>query len=172
MEWILSYYNRCLTSTDETLKTLILNCRTAEKQEAELKAKLAARRKRKQKEAARKAEEDALKRLSADEELQGSKLDAPDLTSGLKSDVNIAGLSMEEQAVIREHERVQEEMRKRHGEERTNLNGKLDDNAQQQEASDAKKSNAEREKLIREKKNKQAAELAARKDLSEEEMAR
>ncbi|XP_070551432.1 trichohyalin-like [Ptychodera flava] len=143
-----------------------------EKQEAELKAKLAARRMRKMKEASKKAEEEALKRLNEDEELQTSKLEAPDLTSGLKSDINMADLSMEEQAVIRDHERVQTEMQTRHAEENEDLLNKMERETSSKETNEAKKAQSEREKLIREKKNKQAAELAARKDLSEDEVAR
>ncbi|XP_077985306.1 uncharacterized protein LOC144439946 [Glandiceps talaboti] len=163
---LLDQYRRDAENLDFELST------QKERQEAELKAKLRARRERKQKEAARQSEEETRKRLSEAEELQTSQLQSTDLTSGLKSDMNLHDMSVEEQAVVREHERVQEDLHKRHAQESEDLVGKLEKDNSQKEMADAKKFNSEREKLIREKKNKQAAELAARKDLSEDEVAR
>ena len=60
-------------------------------------------------------------------------------------------------------------MRKRHEDERDRLNQKLDADLRKEEARIVKELDSERDKLIREKKNKQAAEIGSRPDLSDEE---
>ena len=66
-------------------------------------------------------------------------------------------------------DRQKEQMRKRHDDERDKINQKLDSEIRKEEAQVVKDLDNERERLIREKKNKQAAEIASRPDLSEDE---
>ena len=73
------------------------------------------------------------------------------------------------QAVVREHQRVQEEMKQRHAEAKEDLAKKLTDEVKTKETTEREKLEREKSKLILETKNKHAAELAARQDLSEEE---
>ncbi len=68
-------------------------------------------------------------------------------------------------------ERSKSEMRTRHELERDKLAQRLDLEAKQEERKTSSDTDKEREKLLREKKTKQAAELAARKDLTQDEMA-
>ena len=62
-------------------------------------------------------------------------------------------------------------MKERHREERDQLSSQVEGDARKQEADLLKETELEKERLLREKKNKQAAELAARKDLSPDELA-
>lgn len=61
-------------------------------------------------------------------------------------------------------------MKERHDEDKKRLQQKLDGEAKQKETDGLKGLERERTKVLTEKRNKQAAELAARRDLSEEEM--
>ena len=67
--------------------------------------------------------------------------------------------------------RVNAEMEKRNKEEHDALASKLEAEARKEERALSAKSDESREIALREKKNKQAAELAARKDLSQDEVA-
>ncbi|XP_022100041.1 trichohyalin-like [Acanthaster planci] len=143
-----------------------------DRQEADLSAKLNARRDRKKLEARRLAQEDAAKRLLAEQEKQREKLSEGKLVEGLQSlsPADMADLTIEEQAVLREHQRVQEDLTQRHKDEKEQLSEKLVTEAKQKDEDEAKRFNRERTKLLSEKRNKQAAELAARRgDMSEEE---
>ena len=62
-------------------------------------------------------------------------------------------------------------MKERHREERDKLSAQMDADARKQEADLLKETEQEKERLLREKKNKQAAELAARRDLTPDELA-
>ena len=68
-------------------------------------------------------------------------------------------------------ERMKEELKKRHKQERDSLATKLDHDAQREEEELKKHANSETEQLLREKKNRNAAELAARSDLSQDQLA-
>ena len=62
-------------------------------------------------------------------------------------------------------------MRKQQQKDHEGTIAKLDEESERQEDALKKQMQAEQEKILREKKNKQAAELAARNDLSEEQLA-
>ena len=62
-------------------------------------------------------------------------------------------------------------MRRIQEEERERLNAKMDAEANSKEKQLLEDLNRQREQALRERKNKQAAELAARPDLSQEELA-
>ena len=62
-------------------------------------------------------------------------------------------------------------MKKRHQNERDQLTSKLDAEAQRQEQEMARSLDAQTEQSVRERRNKHAAEQAARPDLSQEELA-
>ena len=66
---------------------------------------------------------------------------------------------------------MKEELKKRHKQERDALASKLDQDTQREEDELKKHANSELEQLLREKKNRNAAELAARTDLSQEQLA-
>ena len=68
-------------------------------------------------------------------------------------------------------ERSKDSLKKQQQKEHETTLSKLDDDAQRQEETLRKQMQDERDKILREKKNKQAAELAARNDLSEEKLA-
>ena len=78
---------------------------------------------------------------------------------------------MEAQALKKEQERSKEDMKERHRQERDELSSQIEADARKQEADLVKETETEKERLLREKKNKQAAELAARRDLTSEELA-
>lgn len=61
-------------------------------------------------------------------------------------------------------------MRKRHKQDRDKLGEKIDSEAQRQEQELRKEHETEKERLLREKRNRQAAELAARTDLSDDQL--
>lgn len=61
-------------------------------------------------------------------------------------------------------------MKKRQKQEREKLSSKLDEESYAEERNLKKELDSEQEKLIREKKNRQATELAARTDLSDEQL--
>lgn len=67
-------------------------------------------------------------------------------------------------------ERSKDELRKRQKQDFDKLTSKLDSEAQQQEDAVKSQLNNEREKILREMRNKHAAELAARPDLSQEQI--
>ncbi|XP_033122761.1 uncharacterized protein LOC117121631 [Anneissia japonica] len=138
-----------------------------DRQEADLKAKIQSRQERKQRDLQRMAEEEAAQRFLAEQEKQVQQDDL-NLTSGLQ--VNLEDLSIEEQAVVREHQRVQEEMKQRHEEEQQKLKEKLEQEGKEKQEDELRRVDSERLKIITEKKNKQAAEITARTDLSDEEM--
>ena len=74
------------------------------------------------------------------------------------------------QSVIREHQRIQEDFKIRQKEDREQLAEKLTDETRKKEEGEGKQFERERTKLLSEKRNKQAAELAARRgDMSDEE---
>ena len=62
-------------------------------------------------------------------------------------------------------------MRERHHKEREELSSQVEADTRKQEADLLKQAEQEKERLLREKKNKQAAELAARRDLTPDELA-
>ncbi|XP_071958404.1 uncharacterized protein [Antedon mediterranea] len=138
-----------------------------DRQESELKAKIQSRQQRRQKDFQRIAEEEAAQRFLTEQQKQVHQDDV-NLTSGLQ--VNMNDLSIEEQAVVREHQRVQEEMTERHEEEKKTFKKKLEEEGKQKQEADLRRMDSERMKVITEKKNKQAAEITARTDLSDEEM--
>ena len=78
---------------------------------------------------------------------------------------------MEAQALKKEQDRAKEEMKERHRQERDQLSSHVEADARKQEADLLKETEQEKERLLREKKNKQAAELAARRDLTPDELA-
>ena len=78
---------------------------------------------------------------------------------------------MEAQALKKEQDRAKEEMKERHRQERDQLSLRVETDARKQEADLLKETEQEKERLLREKKNKQAAELAARRDLTPDELA-
>ena len=61
-------------------------------------------------------------------------------------------------------------MKKRHRDEKASLTGKLDSDARSEEKKLNQELDMHKEKILREKRNKQATELAARQDLSQEEV--
>lgn len=61
-------------------------------------------------------------------------------------------------------------MKKRHKQEREKVVEKLDAEEEKEERVMAKELDSEREKLLREKRNRQATELSSRKDLTEEQI--
>ncbi|CAH1797049.1 unnamed protein product [Owenia fusiformis] len=139
----------------------------------DMKAKLAARKARKLKEIQRLQEEEAAKRFVSEQEKQMKQVVAAKASEDdmLRLPEVHIGESIEEQALRKEQERAREEMRERHEHEREDLGTKLEQSARQGEQDTLRNLENEKEKILREKKNKQAAELAARTDLSEEEMA-
>ncbi|XP_033646870.1 uncharacterized protein LOC117306372 isoform X1 [Asterias rubens] len=143
-----------------------------DRHESDLNAKLDARRERKKMEARRVAQEVAAKRLLAEQAKQMDKMNEGKLVEGLQSlsPAEIADLSLEEQSVIREHQRIQEDLKIRQKEDREQLAEKLTDETRKKEEGEGKQFERERTKLLSEKRNKQAAELAARRgDMSDEE---
>lgn len=62
-------------------------------------------------------------------------------------------------------------MRKRHKQERDALAAKLDQEGQKNEKVIRQQTDAEMEQLLHEKKNRDAAEVASRKDLTQEQTA-
>ena len=78
---------------------------------------------------------------------------------------------MEAQALKKEQDRAKEEMKERHRQERDQLSSQVEVDTRKQEADLLKETEQEKERLLREKKNKQAAELAARRDLTPDELA-
>ena len=68
-------------------------------------------------------------------------------------------------------ERMKEELRKRHKQERDAAAAKLDQESQREESELRNRGDGELEQLLREKKNRNAAELAARTDLSQDQLA-
>ena len=78
---------------------------------------------------------------------------------------------MEAQALKKEQDRAKEEMKERHRQERDQLSSQVKADARKQEADLLKETEQEKERLLREKKNKQAAELTARRDLTPDELA-
>ena len=79
--------------------------------------------------------------------------------------------TLEAQALKKEQERAKEEMKKRQEQERQELTRQLEAEARNDEDDLLKQHEEEKEKTLREKTNKQAAELAAREDLTPEEAA-
>lgn len=67
-------------------------------------------------------------------------------------------------------ERAKEDMKKRHKQERENLGGKLDNEDGNQERDARKELDSEMEKILREKRNRQAADMAARTDFSDDQL--
>lgn len=61
-------------------------------------------------------------------------------------------------------------MKKRHKQEREKVVEKLDAEEEKEERVMTKELDSEREKLLREKRNRQATELSSRKDLTEEQI--
>lgn len=61
-------------------------------------------------------------------------------------------------------------MKKRHKQEREKVVEKLDAEEEKEERVITKELDSEREKLLREKRNRQATELSSRKDLTEEQI--
>ena len=68
-------------------------------------------------------------------------------------------------------ERSKENLKKQQQKEHQDALVKLDEDSARQEEALKKQMQDERDKILREKKNKQAAELAARNDLTEEKLA-
>lgn len=61
-------------------------------------------------------------------------------------------------------------MKKRHKQEREKVSERLDAEEDKEERVLTKELDSEREKLLREKRNRQATELSSRKDLTEEQI--
>lgn len=61
-------------------------------------------------------------------------------------------------------------MKKRHKQDREKLGDKLDAEEDKEERMLSKELDSEKEKLLREKRNRQATELSSRKDLTEEQI--
>lgn len=61
-------------------------------------------------------------------------------------------------------------MKKRHKQDREKLGDKLDAEEEKEERMLSKELDSEKEKLLREKRNRQATELSSRKDLTEEQI--
>ena len=78
---------------------------------------------------------------------------------------------MEAQALKKEQDRAKEEMKARHRQERDQMSSHVEADVRKQEADLLKETEQDKERLLREKKNKQAAELAARRDLTPDELA-
>ncbi|XP_071497013.1 uncharacterized protein [Diadema antillarum] len=146
-----------------------------DQQSSNMNAKLAARRNKRKQDMQRVAEEAAAQRILKEQEKSVGKEpgDAGGFSiMGVAEDtpINMAELSMEEQAVVREHQRVQEEMKQRHQEEKEDLAKKVAEDAKTKEEGEVRRLEREKSKVLSETRNKHAAELAARQDLSEEEM--
>ena len=80
------------------------------------------------------------------------------------------GDSMEEQALRKEQDRHKEDMKKRQKDELSAVQQQTDKESKQAEAAAKKQYETELEQAIREKKNRQAAEIQARPDLTKDQM--
>ena len=78
-------------------------------------------------------------------------------------------LSFLHQALKHEQQRAMEELNERHGEEQERMEDKLAREAKEEEARMMKAFEQERERALREARNRQAAELTARSDMSSDE---
>ncbi|RUS80922.1 hypothetical protein EGW08_011303, partial [Elysia chlorotica] len=142
---------------------------------ADVQARLAARRERKLRETSRNLEE-----LAAQKSVSEQNQQIKSATTGPVAIKEIPGLyhmpaveygvSIEEQALKKDQDRALEDLKKRHQNERDQLASKLDADAQQQEQEIARSMDAQMEQTVRERRNKHAAEQAARPDLSQEEL--
>ncbi|KAH3741464.1 hypothetical protein DPMN_048189, partial [Dreissena polymorpha] len=148
-----------------------------DRQLEDLRAKLQARRNRRMNEATRKMEEDEAQRVVAEQRKQmqqevekEAEVNVAVDTSLIKQPkVNIAE-SIEEKALKKDQERGKEDLRKQQKKEFDSVASKLDSEAQKQEEAMKGQLNSEREKVLRELKNKHAAEIAARPDLSQDQI--
>lgn len=149
-----------------------------ERQLGDLKAKLESRRARRLADSQRKLEEEEAQRIIAEQRKQMQQ-QMPDNTgeqvtvdTGLikAPKVNMGGESAAELALKKEQERIKADLKKQHGQEFDKIATKLEQEGQQKEGALKKQLDGEREKILRELKNKHAAELAARPDLSQDQV--
>ncbi|WAR00886.1 hypothetical protein MAR_025258, partial [Mya arenaria] len=148
-----------------------------DRQLEDLRAKLQARRNRRINESHRKLEEDEAQRIIADQRRQMAqevnKETGPEVTvdTGLvrQPKVNLVE-SMEEKALKKEQDRAKDDLKRQQKKEFDNLAAKLDSDASKQEDNIKKQLSGEREKVLRELKNKHAAEIAARPDLGQDQI--
>lgn len=80
------------------------------------------------------------------------------------------GESNEEKALKKEHDRTKEELKKRQKDELHNIQQQIEKDTADEEKKLKKQFEKEMEQAIKEKKSKQAAEIAARPDLTKEQM--
>lgn len=137
----------------------------------ETKAKLAARRARRQEEARRQAEEAAAQRI-LEEQSQAIAANKPvDADHVVVPEVILPRETSEEQALRNEQERTLADMRERHEQDTLKVNEKLERELAAEEAQAVEHLEADKERRLRELKDRHAAELAARsKDMSPEEV--
>lgn len=147
--------------------------RARELQFIDLKAKLSARKARKLDEADRQNEELAAQRF-IDEQARQMKTpvieNANDSTFTAPS-VSSVPESGEERSLKKRHDTAKMEMKQRHEQEAEQLLKKIDADSKGEESKLHQKQREEKEQLLKEKRNKHAAEISARKGMSSEELA-
>lgn len=150
------------------------------RQLAELDAKLESRRARLLEEARRRSEEAAARHLL---ETQRRQMEAVQVAAAAAASLPEAqdatfrppevavAASLEEQALLREQERSKEEMLRQQEDEQARLRQALDAEARQQELEAKQRLEQELELALRERRSRQQAEIAARPDLTPEQLA-
>lgn len=167
---ILDKHRRDLESVEQDIEA------QRSRQMADVQARLAARKERKLRETSRNLEEIAAQKSVSEQNQQIKAARARSVTGkevpGLHHMPAVEyGVSIEERALKKDQERAIEDLKRRHQNERDQLTSQLDADAQRQEQEIARSLDAQMEQTVRERRNKHAAEQAARPDLSQEELA-